>query len=90
MAPGFIEIPMTALMPPESRQWVIENTPAGRIGQALVWRPTNDVTKMERFADAETGAGFTLTREAVRDHSTSFALLTSLTMTDRAVVIEVT
>ena len=33
IAPGFIETPMTALMPPESRQWVIQNTPAGRFGQ---------------------------------------------------------
>jgi 3-oxoacyl-[acyl-carrier protein] reductase len=33
VAPGFIETPMTAVMPPESRQWVIQNTPAGRLGQ---------------------------------------------------------
>ena len=33
IAPGFIETPMTAVMPPESRQWVIQNTPAGRLGQ---------------------------------------------------------
>jgi NAD(P)-dependent dehydrogenase (short-subunit alcohol dehydrogenase family) len=33
IAPGFIETPMTAIMPPESRQWVIQNTPAGRLGQ---------------------------------------------------------
>ena len=33
IAPGFIETPMGADMPPEMRQWVIQNTPAGRIGQ---------------------------------------------------------
>lgn len=33
IAPGFIETPMTAIMSPESRQWVIHNTPAGRFGQ---------------------------------------------------------
>jgi len=33
IAPGFIETPMTAIMPPESREWVIQNTPAGRLGQ---------------------------------------------------------
>jgi 3-oxoacyl-[acyl-carrier protein] reductase len=33
IAPGFIDTPMTALMPPESRQWVLQNTPAGRFGQ---------------------------------------------------------
>jgi 3-oxoacyl-[acyl-carrier protein] reductase len=33
IAPGFIETPMGAGMPPEMRQWVIQNTPAGRIGQ---------------------------------------------------------
>jgi hypothetical protein len=45
--------------------------------------------KAERFANAETGTGFTLTREAVRDSSTIFALLTSLRMTAGPVVIEV-
>jgi hypothetical protein len=43
---------------------------------------------MNRFADAETGTGFTPGREAVRDRSTSFALLTSFTMTERAVVVK--
>jgi NAD(P)-dependent dehydrogenase (short-subunit alcohol dehydrogenase family) len=33
IAPGFIETPMTAPMPPEARQWVIQNTPLGRFGQ---------------------------------------------------------
>src|SRR5579859_3379947 len=33
IAPGFIDTPMTAPMPPESRQWVIQNTPLGRMGQ---------------------------------------------------------
>jgi 3-oxoacyl-[acyl-carrier protein] reductase len=33
IAPGFIETPMTAPMLPESRQWVIQNTPLGRFGQ---------------------------------------------------------
>jgi 3-oxoacyl-[acyl-carrier protein] reductase len=33
IAPGFIETPMTALMPPESRQWVVQNTPLGRMGE---------------------------------------------------------
>jgi NAD(P)-dependent dehydrogenase (short-subunit alcohol dehydrogenase family) len=33
IAPGFIETPMTAEMPPESREWVIRNTPVGRFGQ---------------------------------------------------------
>jgi 3-oxoacyl-[acyl-carrier protein] reductase len=32
IAPGFIETPMTAVMTPESLQWVIQNTPAGRLG----------------------------------------------------------
>jgi hypothetical protein len=41
--------------------------------------------KLERFADAETGTGFTLRREAVRDPVTSFALFTSLRMTVRVV-----
>jgi hypothetical protein len=40
--------------------------------------------KMERFADAETGTGSTPGREAVRDRSTLFALLTALTMTNWA------
>jgi hypothetical protein len=60
----------------------------------LVWRRSaNKLTKVERFADSETGTGFTLRREedpsfrwssgrlassaAVRDPSTAFALLTS-------------
>jgi NAD(P)-dependent dehydrogenase (short-subunit alcohol dehydrogenase family) len=33
IAPGFIETPMTALMTPESREWVIRSTPMGRLGQ---------------------------------------------------------
>jgi 3-oxoacyl-[acyl-carrier protein] reductase len=33
IAPGFIETPMTALITPELRQWVIANTPARRLGQ---------------------------------------------------------
>lgn len=33
IAPGFIETPMTAPMPPEARQWVIDNTPLKRMGQ---------------------------------------------------------
>lgn len=33
IAPGFIETPMTAPMPPESREWVIRSTPLGRFGQ---------------------------------------------------------
>jgi 3-oxoacyl-[acyl-carrier protein] reductase len=33
IAPGFIETPMGADMPPEMRQWVRQNTPAGRIGR---------------------------------------------------------
>jgi NAD(P)-dependent dehydrogenase (short-subunit alcohol dehydrogenase family) len=33
IAPGFIETPMTAPMPPEARQWVVQNTPLGRFGQ---------------------------------------------------------
>jgi len=34
IAPGFIETPMTArYATPEARQWVIQNTPAGRFGQ---------------------------------------------------------
>jgi 3-oxoacyl-[acyl-carrier protein] reductase len=33
IAPGFIETPMTAVMTPESLKWVIQNTPAGRLGQ---------------------------------------------------------
>jgi 3-oxoacyl-[acyl-carrier protein] reductase len=33
IAPGFIETPMSAMLPPEGRQWVIQNTPAGRFGQ---------------------------------------------------------
>jgi hypothetical protein len=37
---------------------------------------------VERFAVAETGAGFPLTREAVRDSFASFALLTSFRMTE--------
>lgn len=36
----------------------------------------------ERFAYAETGTGFSLTREAVRDSSAPFALLTAFRMTD--------
>src|SRR5690348_3428445 len=33
IAPGFIETPMTALLTPESREWVIRSTPVGRLGQ---------------------------------------------------------
>ena len=33
IAPGFIETPMTELMPPEARTWVNQNTPLGRMGQ---------------------------------------------------------
>ena len=33
IAPGFIETPMTDPMPPEARQWVVQNTPLGRFGQ---------------------------------------------------------
>jgi 3-oxoacyl-[acyl-carrier protein] reductase len=33
IAPGFIETPMTELMPPEAREWVMRNTPIGRMGQ---------------------------------------------------------
>jgi hypothetical protein len=33
---------------------------------------------MERFAESETGTGFTLTRETVRDASTALALLATL------------
>jgi NAD(P)-dependent dehydrogenase (short-subunit alcohol dehydrogenase family) len=33
IAPGFIDTPMTAPMPPEARQWVIGNTPLGRFGR---------------------------------------------------------
>jgi NAD(P)-dependent dehydrogenase (short-subunit alcohol dehydrogenase family) len=33
IAPGFIETPMTALMSAEAREWVINNTPVGRIGE---------------------------------------------------------
>jgi 3-oxoacyl-[acyl-carrier protein] reductase len=33
IAPGFIETPMTALLTPEAREWVIKSTPAGRLGQ---------------------------------------------------------
>jgi NAD(P)-dependent dehydrogenase (short-subunit alcohol dehydrogenase family) len=33
IAPGFIETPMTELMPPEARAWVNQNTPIGRMGQ---------------------------------------------------------
>jgi 3-oxoacyl-[acyl-carrier protein] reductase len=33
IAPGFIETPMTAPMTPERKQWVIANTPIGRMGQ---------------------------------------------------------
>jgi 3-oxoacyl-[acyl-carrier protein] reductase len=33
IAPGFIETPMSASLQPESREWVIRNTPAGRLGQ---------------------------------------------------------
>jgi 3-oxoacyl-[acyl-carrier protein] reductase len=32
IAPGFIETPMTAQMSAESRQWVVNNTPIGRLG----------------------------------------------------------
>jgi hypothetical protein len=46
------------------------------------------INKMERFAN-RTGTGITLTRDAVRDSSTPFALLTSVGMTDRSPVIEV-
>jgi 3-oxoacyl-[acyl-carrier protein] reductase len=33
IAPGIIEKPMTALLTPESREWVIRSTPMGRIGE---------------------------------------------------------
>ena len=33
IAPGFIETPMTELMPAEGREWVLRNTPLGRMGQ---------------------------------------------------------
>ena len=33
IAPGFIETPMTELMPPDARVWVNQNTPIGRMGQ---------------------------------------------------------
>jgi 3-oxoacyl-[acyl-carrier protein] reductase len=33
IAPGFIETPMTAVMPEEARAWVTQNTPIGRMGQ---------------------------------------------------------
>jgi hypothetical protein len=51
--------------------------------------PLISLRKMERFADTETGTGFTLTRETVRDASTTFALLTALSMTERLLFIEV-
>jgi hypothetical protein len=47
----------------------------------LVWCPANTFIKKERFADPEFGTGFPLKREAVRDSSASFALLTSVRMT---------
>ncbi|MGH7881217.1 MAG: hypothetical protein ACREQD_17215 [Candidatus Binataceae bacterium] len=51
---------------------------------------TSQITcvRVEGFAERETGTGFSLTREAVRDSSTAFALLTTLRMTKRAGVIE--
>jgi NAD(P)-dependent dehydrogenase (short-subunit alcohol dehydrogenase family) len=33
IAPGFIDTPMTAPMTPERKQWVIVNTPIGRMGR---------------------------------------------------------
>jgi hypothetical protein len=42
-----------------------------------------DESRKEGFADSETGTGFTLAREFVRHPSTSFALLTSVEMTER-------
>jgi 3-oxoacyl-[acyl-carrier protein] reductase len=33
IAPGFIETPMTAPMSAEAREWVINNTPIGRLGE---------------------------------------------------------
>jgi hypothetical protein len=43
--------------------------------------PVNVFPHAERSADSETGTGFLLKRESVRDSATSFALLTSLRMT---------
>jgi hypothetical protein len=37
---------------------------------------------MERFSDTDTGTSFTLTRETVRDASTTFALLTLFRVTE--------
>ncbi|MGH7841305.1 MAG: aldehyde dehydrogenase family protein, partial [Candidatus Binataceae bacterium] len=44
---------------------------------------TSQITcvRVEGFAERETGTGFSLTREAVRDSSTPFALLATLRMT---------
>ena len=42
---------------------------------------------MERFAEAETGTGTPLTRDAVRDSSTPFALLTPVRMTGRSFLL---
>jgi hypothetical protein len=48
---------------------------------SLVQCPISILPEVERFADSETGTGFTPRREAVRDPATSFALLTPLRMT---------
>jgi hypothetical protein len=45
---------------------------------------------VERFAVAETGTGFSLMRETVRDASTAFALLTAFSMTEGLLFIEAT
>jgi 3-oxoacyl-[acyl-carrier protein] reductase len=34
VAPGFIETDMTADLPPEFREYVVKNAPAGRLGDA--------------------------------------------------------
>jgi hypothetical protein len=43
---------------------------------------------MERFADSETGTGITRTRDAVRDSSTAFALLTPVRMTNGLLIVD--
>ena len=43
---------------------------------------------MERFADSETGTGFSVKREAVRDPLGSFALLIVVGLTERRLDIE--
>jgi hypothetical protein len=61
---------------------LLESLAHSGFGSALVLCRANLYLAVELFAVAETGTGFPLKREAVRDSFASFALLTLFRMTE--------